>query len=186
MLRHRATSDNLSFFFCRFDNEESLKARTILGCLIRQSIDAKLPFQNIEAHLQSLFENSQPDAQELQPLFDHVASLSKTHIFVIDAMDECEEVDRQILLSALTKVMRVPQARVKVFITSRETMNKDIYKHFESFHSRTMSGEKVHIDVQTYIKATVQEKLNSGDLVVGQKSLIPRIEQALVKNAQGM
>jgi hypothetical protein len=140
----------------------------------------------IESRLVALFKCASPDAEELGPVLEEVAAVSTTHFIVIDAIDECEKADRDILLNVLLKVINSSQTRIRIFLASRESIGREIDQRFKPYHYRTMNSPEAQEDIETYIKDAVREKIKIGALMVGQKELELDIQNALINNAQGM
>ena len=157
-----------------------------MGCLIRQCLDARTLSKAVENRLAVLLKDTSPDVEELGPVLEEVAAASKTHFIVIDAIDECEKIDQDALLVILRKLTESSRITVKIFLASRESISIEINKCFKSYYHRTMNCQEAQKDIDTYIEDSINEKLNTRTLVVGQKELIVDIRNALVNNAQGM
>ena len=182
----RSPGDTVSFFFCRYDEPQSLHARTVISCLIRQCLQAETLTRDVETQLTKLFEIGMPDIEELGALLETVISASKTHFIVIDALDECAKADLDTVLTVLHRVFDASRSTVKVFIASREGISIDLKKHFPSYHHRMMSTPEVHADIETYVEDVITEKMDNGDLAIGTLQLIKDVCDALVEGAQGM
>lgn len=182
----RAPGDTVSFFFCRFDEQQSLQARTILSSLIRQCLKPETLPNDVEAQLMKLFESGPPDAEDLGSLLDSVISTTQRHFIIIDALDECDKADRDAVLAVLSCVTKTDRRTSKVFLASRESMSIEIAKTFTSYEHRTMRTPEVQADINTYIEDVITEKINSGDLAIGTSKLIGDVCDALAEGAQGM
>ncbi|KAI9786684.1 MAG: hypothetical protein M1839_006235 [Geoglossum umbratile] len=183
--RYTETETGVIFFFCQFDNAESLTARAILGSLTRQCLNAETMLKTVEARLAKLFDNGLPDLDDLQALFvDQITALKSCSI-VIDGIDECAKAERNILFTALRKVADCSSRRFKIFIASRPQVGFEIKRVFKSCHYKSMDSPEVHADIAKYIKNVLKEKKDSGDLQVGLE-LVEEIEDILVSSAYGM
>ncbi len=60
---------HIAFFFCQFDDTDSLSARTIIRALIRQCLSVDTLTQTMEAKMLDLFKSGSPDAEELEEVF---------------------------------------------------------------------------------------------------------------------
>ncbi len=76
------------YFFCQFDNVESLFATKILRCLIRHCLDSETLSNPIESRLVNMLKLSCPDAEELGDLLRDLLTDNKSFFIVIDAIDE--------------------------------------------------------------------------------------------------
>ncbi|KAI9767041.1 MAG: hypothetical protein M1840_006000 [Geoglossum simile] len=174
------------FFFCRYDQPESLKAKTILGSLIKQCLDIDSMSSQLEAELGQLLESSPPDFEDLNELMESVLSVSKDQFIVIDAIDECEKAERNLFLSALRRFIDSPKATLKIFLTSGLHIGVELERALEPNYRMSMASPHTHSDIKTYIESSIAEKLENGELVVGQPQLIIEVRDALVGGAQGM
>jgi hypothetical protein len=172
------------FFFCRYDSPESLKAKTILGSLVRQCLEIDTMSRQIEADLELLLEDSTPDFEDLSDLMEKVSSVSQEQFFVIDAIDECEKAERHLLLLALQRMMNSP--KVKIFLASGLHIGIELERALKPNYRMSMASPDAHSNIKTYIENSIAEMKEKGELVVGQPQLIAEIQDALVKGAQGM
>ena len=174
------------FFFCQFDNAASLTARTILRSLTKQCLNAENMPKTVEARLAKLFNNGPPDLDDLEALFVDQITTSKSRSIIIDGIDECAIVERNVLFTALRKVADRSSRRFKIFIASRPQVGLEIERFFKFYHHKSMDSPAVHADISRYIKNVLEEKRDGGDLKVVHPELIAEIEDALVSGAQGM
>lgn len=184
---HQSPSNTfISFFFCKDNQAESLQARTILGSLIRQCLTVDKLSKNVEDKLSKLFSGFLPDVEELNPLFTAVSNLSQMHYVVIDGFDACPKVDRDAVLAALHHISTSSQSSVKIYLSSREDIRKDILKVFKNCHHQTMSRREVDADIASYVEGVMQMKVEQGELTVGDPNLISEVRDALIQGADGM
>jgi hypothetical protein len=176
------------FFFCQYDNQESLRARTILATLVRQCLDASTLSNQIEAHLRRLFDGSLPDFDDLSDLMEkvlEVSDLSHEHFIVIDALDECEKCERYALVKVLQRLLTSSRVKWKIFLASGPQLSTELKGLKPSYHL-SMASPEVDSEIKTYIKNIIAEKTDNGELLVGQPELRDEIQDALTKGAQGM
>ena len=109
---------------------------------------------------------------------------------VFDALDECQEEERESLLRFITEIITLQlPCIVKIFATSRKEM--DIAKAFEVERVPTVSirAESVATDIQTFARGQV-EKLRAGKhgktLYVKSDELAEDIIKTLTTKADGM
>lgn len=174
----------ITYFFPRFDECISLKAETILRSVIRQTLDADNLPKEIESYLK---ENSLSEVENLQILLRKRIAGLKTFYIIIDALDECEKCERDILLDTLSSLI-ASGSNIKLFLASRESISEEIKRErgFPFIQHVSMNCPEAHSDIAIYIKESVDGKRRSGDLVVGDENLIEEIICALIQGAQGM
>lgn len=193
--RHRATivdellsersrgPDNtaVNFFFCEADHIESLRARTVLGSLTRQCLTIDNLPNDIETSLTKLLDGADPDAEDVERLFRLAGRTFRRHFVVIDGLDACANEDQNMILSALRRV-----SSAKVVMVGREEIGRRIQKVFGNVRHETTGSLDARADIAAYVKGAVTQKIEAGELVVGDESLIAKIKDALVKGAQCM
>jgi len=117
--------------------------------------------------------------------FKHVTHTSKPFYLVIDGMDECEKLERDNLFSALS-CLRAERQNMRLFLSSRESLFKEICSRFPSLEHITMDNPGARDDIITYIDGVLQEKTDNKTLIVGDMGLVTEIREALVSSADGM
>ena len=140
----------------------------------------------IEADLKQLLEDSPPDFEDLNVLMENVSSVSQEQFVVIDAIDECEKAERNLLLSALQRLMDSSRVKAKIFLASGHHMGIELERALKLNHCMSMASPAAHSDIKTYIENSIAEKKENRELVVGQPQLIIEIQDALIRGAQGM
>ncbi|KAJ9609751.1 hypothetical protein H2200_006079 [Cladophialophora chaetospira] len=171
----------VAHFFCSYDNSESLKARLIVGTIVRQLLNNVDPesFNDIDIHdLSSL------DEETMVALLCRLTSSAGRRMFVfVDGLDECEDVELQALLESLDNMVQ-SHHRLHVFCSSRpdiaikvRTLLRPGYKISSSEHNP---------EIADYIDAALDDRLQSGSLCLGNPSLIITIRDKLLQECQGM
>ena len=176
----------VAYFFCQFDNAESLGASIILSALVRQLLDIKTLPKSIETCLVNLLKISCPEAQDLGSLLKDVLVISKCSYIFIDAIDECSKSEWEVLLEVLRDIVVSFSGVVKIFLAARQGIVEDVRKIFKAYYQVTMGSSKAGSDIKTYIKDVLAEKRDGGKLVVGNPELINEITDTLVQQANGM
>ena len=178
----------VAYFFCQFDNAESLSASTILSSLVRQFLDPKTLPKSIETCLVNLLKVPSPEAQDLRILLEHVLAIDKDkrNVIFIDAIDECARSEWEELLEVLQNIMVSCSSMVKVFLAVRQGITEEVGKIFKTHYQANMGSCEVDPDIKTYIEDVLAKKIDSGKLVVRNHGLIIEITDALVQQANGM
>jgi hypothetical protein len=169
----------------------SLKAETILKSIIKQSIDQHLPNttdipKDIQSSLEDISQNPLSGIEELQSLLHKMIFLPSVYYIIIDALDECEKHERSLILNVLQSAIVLNGSKLKLLLTSRESISREIRTHFHSLQHISMNSSIARSDIELYTKGALDEKLRSQDLVVGRTELIQEIEDALIQGADGM
>jgi hypothetical protein len=105
-------------------------------------------------------------------------------LITIDGIDECTNEERKRVLSAIQQLIGNGTTVVKVLFSSREEV--DIAKALERYPRINVTGQAISPDITQYVKDTVHAREQSGDLVVGNSSLIEEITNALINGAHGL
>ncbi|KAJ5287317.1 hypothetical protein N7478_003003 [Penicillium angulare] len=113
-------------------------------------------------------------------------SLKRLNI-IIDGLDECQKREREDLLNALFSLVSVESdTNIRVFFSGRESVSREVERIFPRLKSVSMNYRGAQSDISTYIEGAVKGKLQSEELVVGNKDLIEEIKEALRNGADGM
>ncbi|ERF71485.1 hypothetical protein EPUS_00474 [Endocarpon pusillum Z07020] len=176
----------IGFFFCRYDEAISLKAEVILRSIIRQSLDATNLPRDIEVSLEDISQSVLSGIDELQSLLQKKVALSQVYYIVVDALDECEKSERDLVLDVLQSVIALSHSKVKLFLASRDSIGRDIRKQFPSLQHLSMGSSEALSDISTYTRETLDARFSGGDLVIGDRQLLKEIQDALIQGAEGM
>ena len=176
----------VAYFFCQFDNAESLNVSIILSALVRQLLDVKTLPTSIETCLVDVLKTPSPEPQDLGILLKAVLVITKCRFIIIDGIDECLKSEWEVLLEVLRDIVVSCSGVVKIFLAVRQGIAEDVGKIFESPYQVTMGSSEADSDIKTYIKNVLAEKRDGGELVVGNPELIHEITDALIQQANGM
>ena len=186
LLRKGAEAVGVSCFFCQYNKAETLKARTLLGSLIRQClVEENLPASH-ETYLDQILSHEPLNVEDTKAFFLKVLSeASEEQVLVVDGFDEMIHDQRSVVLDVLRHISGSADARVKVFISSRHDVGKEIEQALPKLINRSMSCQSVVKDVATYIKLAIAEKVQLDILKVGDNALLPIVEEILVEKSNG-
>ncbi len=176
----------MSYFFCEQDKTESLRARTILGCIIRQQMSLESLSEALEAQLAEIHSDDRFDAARLEPLLTAVTKSCHKYYFIIDGLDECSPAERDKLLKTVQRHLSSSKVTIKLFFATRENFAQDIKANFPDYVHRTMSGPGVDADIKTYIVEVIKERIRQGTLTIQDPKLLLEIVETLVQKANGM
>lgn len=172
----------VAFFFPRFDDQQSLKAETVIRSIIRQTLDPGNLSDRVEVQLRKVDQLSGLD-QLLELLRSRIAELRTLYV-VIDGLDEFENPERDDILKVLSCLFS-HESKVRIFLAGRESLSAEIRTIFPSIEHISMSCPLARPDIESYVDSLIQTKLGR-DLNVSDQGLIKDIKQALIKGADGM
>lgn len=184
--RPRKSNEHIGLFFSEHDFAESLEARSIIACLIRQCLSVETLCKSQQDKLETIFRNTYPDAEDFELLLHDVVKNSGGVTFIIDGPNECSQADRTTILGILSRVMVSSGKLIKILLTSREGFIEDIRRVFKTFHEVLMNCREADADVKIYVEGMIEKKIKSGELIVGQIELVQGIVDALIHGANGM
>ena len=104
----------------------------------------------------------------------------------IDGFDEVPREERDKVMATLAQTASFSRSIVKVFLSSRQDVGKEILTAFQCCQKTTTSCPKVDADIAAYIGLSIDEKLANGELVLGDLSNASVIRNALANGANGM
>ena len=181
------SSENVTcFFFCRFDDEESLKAKTVIGSTVRQLVS------NLPANAFLELNHKRTDGDAIINFLESALSCTHQHLIVLDGLDECEEVQIREIADFLYRLLVSPVLRIKLFWSSRPNVPSWLPEKFVAQrHIDSESAEnqrKVTYDIHKFIRVTLEELLEgeTPELQINDPALVITILDHLEKKAQGM
>jgi hypothetical protein len=165
------------YFFARHDNKESMKARTIFGCLARQLLEHVMN----DSKFSDVFSNTRPplDLDDLVVLFQR-ANPGEVSI-VLDGLDECElEVQRTVL----EHLARIQEFGYRACLSVRTPEHSPVWdtKSFR-FHVHIPEANP---DISDFIQAEVDSRVEDGRLVTRDPNLVEEVKKELIAGACGM
>ena len=175
------TAAVVSYFFCRHDEVESLQAPTIIGSIARQIFD------HLKPNIVDAISEMRPDTVDTELVLDYITMLlpssSHKYFIIIDGLDECEEKDSKLLLQCLKQLL-MSEHVFQVYCSSRP----DVFRWAPAFLEPQWNVfmPQKSLDIEEYIKDTLEQHLESGTLSLGDATIILTIQHALRENAHGM
>jgi hypothetical protein len=167
----------VTYFFCRHDLPESLKARTIFGSFARQLL-CTVP------DLAALSESCEDtrltgDIEEVLELLVQGFPSSHKAYFVLDGLDECNGAEREALIQAIQKT----QKTLKILVCA--SFRIEVSNGLQSITGRlaatcVVSMPDENPDIEAFIEADLERCLCHEKLVIGDPNLILDIQGALL------
>lgn len=112
----------------------------------------------IEADLKQLLRDFPPDFEDLNLLMEKVSLVSQEQFIVIDAIDECEKAERNLLMSAMRRLMDLSNVKLKIFLASGFHIGIELERALKLNHRISMASPNAHSDIKTYIENSIAEK----------------------------
>jgi len=186
VLQCKSKTENVAFFFPHFNDPQSLCAETVIRSIIRQSLDPVTLSEEVEASLIEVVLKPSPGVDELTVVLrQRLAQSEKFYIF-IDALDEFEPKERRALIDVLASLGSSGGSGLRVFLAGRESLSGELKDKLPGIERLSMASAGANTDVALYVNEALQERIENRDLVVGDRSLVLEIEQALMRHADGM
>ena len=175
------TSAAIAYFFCRYDEVESLQTRTIIGSIARQIFDYIKPDLVDEIAIMG------SGTMDTDQILDYIQTLLPPNLheyfIIIDGLDECKEEESKLLLQCLKQLL-MSKTAIRVYCSSRPDVSRWAPALLESQWNVFMS--QINPDIEEYINDTLEQRLGSGNLSIGDPKIILTIRDALLENAHGM
>jgi ankyrin repeat protein len=173
----------VAYFFCRHDIPRSLQARTILGSLVRQLLCTVPDIAILSKSCKDTHTTGDTE-KVIELLFQGFPSDLKAY-FVLDGLDECDNMEKDIIVQAVQKM----QAKIKVLVcvSFRVEPNNGLQSITNQLlATRVISVPDNNPDIEAFIEADLERCLRQDLLVIGDPALILDIQDALQKGSQGM
>lgn len=186
LFEHLAPGDVVSYFFCRFDEEESLQAKTVRGCIARQLLQS-LPVDKF----QKLDHENIHKATLINFLTASLTSENR-HFIILDGLDECPEQQTGEIVEFLRDILSCSGSGVKIFGNSRPNPPNWILKHLLVQQYIDLQGaenqRKVASDIERFVDTTLTDYLNGEEpeLQLSEPQLVLTIRDVLTGKADGM
>ncbi|KAI6288058.1 hypothetical protein MCOR27_001082 [Pyricularia oryzae] len=173
----------VSFFFAQADDADSLDAETILRSILYQ----RLLNTNISEEMELKIRNTVSTSafSDVLDLLREVIPAPQTSYIVLDGLDECNKENRKRVLKALS-ALASPNNNVRLFLSARSSLQEEVERYFPVIERLKLGHESTNEDIAAYIKGFIDERMDDGDLKVGDPSLLDEIQRVLTEGAQGM
>lgn len=176
------SNSTVAYFFCRHDESESLKAKTVIGSLARQLLLGI----NVSA-----LDLKEYDPNDLK-LIDNVIKLVRTAlprnhraIFVLDGLDECGDSVTKELIGHLEEMQAT--FTLLLCVSLRLEPNKLVRYPPEQFVDCSLTSIPVaNPDIDIFIERELENRIQENKLRIGAPELILDIRDALLAGSQGM
>ncbi|KAL6708387.1 hypothetical protein ACN47E_002650 [Coniothyrium glycines] len=172
----------VAYFFCRHNEPESLKARTILGALMRQLIH---PFIN-QSRITEV-PTASTNMRQLISLLQFVQPGSRRIYVLVDGLDLCEPAEAKEVADKLN-VMR-SFLLIHLCVTCRPEIPGKVGALPELFpfpETKTVVLPNNSVEIEAFIDADLERCIEERSLVLGDPTIVLDIRRALSEGSQGM
>ena len=162
----------------------------MLRSITRQCLKPDDVTGEVEGQL-SRFKDSDVDMDTIETLLQHcIGRFSKLYI-VIDALDEFEKGQRNVLLRSLSSIISLPDSKAKLFLVGRSSVSMDIRRWFPASQERSADCREVQADIEAYTQETIALRQGKKfcpqeQLILQDPALAQEIIEALIGGADGM
>ncbi|KAK5038212.1 hypothetical protein LTS07_001681 [Exophiala sideris] len=117
----QAPDAGVAYFFCRYDDLESLKARTIIGSLTKQLLSSLEPKAFESMHITG---DSTLETEQMLQYLQKLLPVHRQRCFIIlDGLDECSQEEIATLMQFLRSVLTI-KTTLQVFCASRPELHR--------------------------------------------------------------
>ena len=184
-LKKPATAD-LAYFFCRYDDAASLKAREIVGSLARQLIQ-NLPINSRGlSHLPSGVGNIKLDTDQILSSILVLLPPERRYYLLLDGMDECDDSETVKIIQAIQSLLTWTRYKFKIFWTTRTDLSARFFEQLRPDYQVHLSALNNGLTISRFIDLALAECLESGKLRLHDPEIILDIREALEAGAQEM
>ena len=142
--------------------------------------------------LESLLESDEysndipPDTDKIVEILGMALPKTQKYFVIIDGLDECEEAEAEMVISALQSLLALPTVSFKLYLSSRPDMYQWSSRKLRIDWHVSMTLKDVDPDIRNFVDATLERCIEEDKLQLGDPYLISTLQDALVKGAQGM
>ncbi|KAF8466010.1 hypothetical protein BDZ91DRAFT_763458 [Kalaharituber pfeilii] len=157
----------------------------IIRSLIKQMLSVFHGSTQFEEYLVKFFSqyNNISSIRQWQDLFIRTCRLPNYIYLIIDGIDECHNDVQAQILEMLNKMLEIPRC-IKIYLSSR----KEVYltRNLTYAVSVSLDDTKCRPEIEGYIDASLQQRLNDKRLRIQDPAMIEEIRQALMGGVEGM
>jgi len=169
------------FFFARQDLPESLKARTIIGSLVRQLLE-------VQSNKLAIIEptTSWLEPQDMLNLLQSCYSKQHRVYLIIDGLDLCAPLEKRQVIEFLICLKEGFWTLACVSLRLEPNYKTDPAYRDLSMQAQTVLLPDNSSDIASFVEAELAQCLRDQYLKLGDAALILKIQDALLKGSNGM
>lgn len=185
-LKSSPNHEGLAFFYCNRNETERQSPLSVLRSFVRQLSTIAYDQDSIQKNLRQLHIQTRLKASELsmetcRGLLLELINLYPKTTLVLDALDECDNRKRGILLETFEYFLDHALRPVKIFISSRP--DGDIKERFKGRANIEIQAADNHDDIATFVKSEITKHRRWNKISRG---LQEEIVGTLQRRSQGM
>ncbi|KAK6537189.1 hypothetical protein TWF694_011386 [Orbilia ellipsospora] len=183
----KSQKTTIVYFFCDFQHPDSLSAREILSSLLKQLV---VLTETVPTYLQDrleliyLYSQLPPTINTIVDLLCDLIQISGTVYILVDGIDECPTEEALELLRHLGRVRSDCAEKLKIVISSRPDLERDIQRYIKTPLMISISDITHEQDLETYIVDELGKQCPELDLFPAKVK--NDITTTLLKEAGGM
>jgi hypothetical protein len=172
----------VAYMYCDYADRDNQTAENIIASLVKQ---LSLQKPSTLDHIQKLYEQcdrgkARPGVTKLTETLRNLCTVYRRIYVVIDALDECDDESRELLLAQLEKA---DHSIVRIFLTSRPHLIEMQRKFGEFPQVEIMAKDS---DIREFIQNSIREKANLLELIEDTAQLEEKIVILITSRAKGM
>ncbi|KAJ5950072.1 hypothetical protein N7454_001656 [Penicillium verhagenii] len=179
-------TNSVAYFFCMAENKESLSARNIIGSIARQLLDSLIQTSSHDRLLSIQSEVQSLDTDDIVEFLLSKLKIHHSYYIILDGLDECEHGQIRGIAKALEAIFQAKIVRLKIICAGRPDLDRNLFKAIRPEFRIVIDEEKLKIDMDRFITATLDECLQEGLLVIQDPNIVITIVDVLRKGARGM
>lgn len=172
-------------FFVRHDISSSCQSRIILRSLCRQLLLRHLNDDSVDALCTQ--DNPILDDDDILDLLISLIKMDRRFFFVLDGVDDCDENERQNVVSKLHEMIHLTTGSVLLVFASVRSQTDDIHSKYRGLEpQRILSITEDNPDIGSFIDLELAARIESDQFVFGDPTIVVAIRDALLAGAHGM
>ena len=186
LILRKSQGSSLGYFFCRFDEVASLKAREVIGSLARQLFE-NLPTE--EFRLNQMHPNSVGITLSTEQILSNMMLLLPRHrhyIMVIDGLDECEYDEVRALVASIQSLLKRSSHILKIFLTGRSDFASRVSEQLQPDFQILITSSDNGPEISKFIELALEDALESNRLKLRDPNIVLKIQDALETGANEM
>jgi Cdc6-like AAA superfamily ATPase len=178
---------HVAYFFCRYDEVDSLLAKTIVGSIARQILEQlELDLDDIISNINTNILGAEKLVDILMQILSKNPSLTQRFFIVLDGVDECKEVASREVLTCLARLATSSSPTIHIFCSGRSDVSQWVLRTLQPDHTLSMSATRCSEEMNQHIVEALKEALETGRLILNNPEIIMKIRDTLLANAHGM
>lgn len=144
------------YFYCNYEELERQMTRSIIGALLKQLCHQS---KKLDHYTESIFDsNNLLNIRTSEAAFAATISQFKRVFVVVEALDECSQEERNLMVSFLTRQVRLAKCQLNIFLTSRP--ENDLQQLLKNTHTHLIDSNDTAKDIKPVVEASLKKLIN--------------------------